>query len=330
MMGVWSGLAESPFLDGRPASDRNLLRLIGAVLGGLVVAAVAGIAAWCLTMVGFTTAIGLAPQGLQGLAQAARVLVNPAAEGLPVQIARLVVTAAVDGGFLLVFAAFAVAVAREPLHKAMTSAPQIRWRLVAAGMILAILMLTPLAVAERQFASDGAPPILTIGAGLPDRIAYGAAALLLLPAAAAEELVFRGWLLRRLAAFNAHSAVLIVGTGLVFAAAHLDFNPDAFMTRAIMGGGFAYMTLRLGGIEFSTGVHAAHNMLIVLLLEPLNFQPESTQISAFSLVEDLSLVVGYFIITEAVVHAPLLRRLTGVRRQDLSPPDNERECSLSD
>ena len=34
-----------------------------------------------------------------------------------------------------------------------------------------------------------------------------------------------------------------------------------------MGAGFAYMTLRLGGIEFSTGVHAANNLLIVLFIQ---------------------------------------------------------------
>jgi hypothetical protein len=124
------------------------------------------------------------------------------------------------------------------------------------------------------------------------------------------------------AAFAPPSGILVVLTAILFAAAHFDFNPDAFLTRALMGAGFAYMTLRLGGIEFSTGVHAANNMLIVLFLEPLNLQAEHPALSAFSLLEDITLLVGYFLITEAVVHIPRLRRWAGVRGEELSPPDN--------
>jgi membrane protease YdiL (CAAX protease family) len=190
------------------------------------------------------------------------------------------------------------------------------------GIGLACIALAPIIVAERVFGGETTFPVLGVAPSWSGRALYAAASLLLSPAAAAEELVFRGWLLRRVAAFAPPPGILVILTALLFAAAHFDFNPDAFLTRALMGAGFAYMTLRLGGIEFSSGVHAVNNMLIVLFLEPLNLQAEHPALSAFSLLEDITLLVGYFLITEAVVHIPWLCRWAGVRREELSPPDN--------
>jgi membrane protease YdiL (CAAX protease family) len=321
MAGVWSGLGQSPFLAHPDDRERDPLRLVGAVVGGLFVAVLAAVACWALVMIAYTLALGWGDQGLGGLGRAAQTLIDPNRNGLLSSLARLAVAAIVDGGFLLAFAACAAAVARQPLRRYVTAAPHIRGRLLLVGMALAVLALAPLVVAERAL-GGGPIPILAASPTLAGRVVYGAASLLLIPAAAAEELVFRGWLLRRTAAFNAQTGLLVVFTGILFAAAHFDFNPDAFLTRALMGAGFAYMTLRLGGIEFSSGVHAAHNMLIVLFLQPINLQAEPATISAFSLLEDLSLLVGYFIITEVVVHSSWLRDWAGVRRGELSPPDD--------
>jgi len=322
MAGVWSGLNASAFLAGLGEKDREPLRLIGAIVGGLILAVVAAVASWVLVMVGYTLILGEGAAGLAGMGRATQALVDPAQTGLTVTLARLSLTSLVDGGFLLVFTAFAAAVGREPLHRSITAAPRVRYRLLIVGLGLACIALTPIIVAERVFGGETTLPILAVSPSWGGRALYAGASLLLIPAAAAEELVFRGWLLRRVAAFAPPPGILVVLTAILFAAAHFDFNPDAFLTRALMGAGFAYMTLRLGGIEFSSGVHAANNMLIVLFLEPLNLQAEHPALSAFSLLEDITLLVGYFLITEAVVHVPLLRRWAGVRRAELSPPDN--------
>jgi membrane protease YdiL (CAAX protease family) len=322
MAGVWTGLNASAFLAGLGERDREPARLIGALVGGLVVAVVAAVASWLLIMVAFTLLSGQGGAGLAGLGHATQALVDPAETGLTVTVARLAVTSLVDGGFLLVFAAFAAAVGREPLHRSITAAPRVRLKLLIVGIGLAGIALAPIIVAERVFGGESTLPILAVSPSWGGRALYGAASLLLIPAAAAEELVFRGWLLRRVAAFAPPPGILVVLTAILFAAAHFDFNPDAFLTRALMGAGFAYMTLRLGGIEFSAGVHATNNMLIILFLEPLNLQAEHPTLSAFSLLEDITLLVGYFLITEAVVHIPWLRQLSGVKRDELSPPDN--------
>jgi hypothetical protein len=89
-----------------------------------------------------------------------------------------------------------------------------------------------------------------------------------------------------------------------------------------MGAGFAYMTLRLGGIEFSTGVHAANNILIVLFIEPLTLQNAgaSSDLSLGALLEDVALIAGYIVITEAVVRVAPMRRWAGVRLEELARP----------
>jgi hypothetical protein len=166
-------------------------------------------------------------------------------------------------------------------------------------------------------------PLLFVSSRLLDRTIYVlAATLLLVPAAAAEEILFRGWLIRQIAAFTKKPAVLILVTAVGFSALHGDFSPAAFLTRALMGAGFAYMTLRLGGVEFSVGAHAANNILIVLFVEPLTLKTiaETSKLTVGSAVQDLGLVAGYILITEAVARSDALRRLAGVRLDEVSVP----------
>jgi uncharacterized protein len=320
--GLWAGLGESIFLANIGERERSPARLTGVVIGGLAVGIVAAICVWCLTMIPFTLAIGHGAEGIAGLGAAAVALADPKRNDLTVQIGRLVVTTCVDDGLLLVFAAFAAAVAHKPLRLLATAAPRIRWRLVLVGLGLATLTLIPLVTAQRVLSGTPALPFLSVTPSLGGRLLYVATALLLIPSAAVEELVFRGWLLRQIGAFSQRPVILIGLSAVLFAAAHFDFSPDAFLTRALMGGGLAYMTLRLGGIEFAVGAHAANNLLIVLFLQPLSVETQAEPVSMFELLEDGTLLAGYFLATEAVVRWPWLRRLGDVRPAEISPPDN--------
>lgn len=320
--GLWAGLGESVFLANIGERERSPARLVGVIVGGLAVGIVGAICITCLTMIPLTLAIGHGADGIAGLGFAASALSDPHRNDLTIQVGRLVVTTCVDDGLLLVFAAFAAAVAHKPLRALATAAPRVRWRLLLVGLALATLALTPLVTAQRALGGGPELPILSVSHTLAGRGLYIFTTLLLIPAAAVEELVFRGWLLRQIGAFTQRPVVLIGLSALIFAAAHFDFSPDAFLTRALMGGGLAYMTLRLGGIEFAVGAHAANNLLIVLFLQPLSVQVQSEPVSMFELVEDVTLLAGYFIATEAVVRWPWLRRLGDVRPAEISPPDN--------
>lgn len=92
----------------------------------------------------------------------------------------------------------------------------------------------------------------------------------LLIAAAAEEVAFRGVLLRLTAQVLRHPLILCLINGILFSALHLDPNPVGFVARALSGAIWTWAALRLGGLEFATGAHLANNLLISLLWAPLS------------------------------------------------------------
>jgi hypothetical protein len=316
-------LGASAFLSDVDARDRDAWRIVGSIVAGLLTWLLVSIAAGVALLVAYTYGIGAAQRGLQAMLSAISGLLS--GDVRDVQTALFVLVMAAGSNVAGFFAGVAVVapVMRHRFKDYLTHAPAIRWRLVLAGMALCAVMMSPLVTAERLM-DPNAPliPVLSLSHDWLVRLGYAAAAIcLLVPAAAAEEIFFRGWLLRQTSAFLKHPLGLILINGVVFSAAHLDFSPDAFLIRTMMGAGFAYMTLRLGGIEFSTGAHAANNILIVLFIEPLSLKtPISSGFSALTLFEMAALSVGAIAITELVVRVPALRRWTRVRDEDLSQP----------
>ncbi len=321
--GVWAGLAKSAFLADVGVRDRDLRRLAVGVVAGFGVGFVAALACWILILVPYTLAVGKGGEGFAGLSDVALTLRDSPAGGLGLTLVRLVFETATNGIFFVAFVAAATALAGRRLLACVTVAAKVRWRLLAAGLALSSLVIGPLIAAGGLLGAEApAVPLLTISPHGAGRIAYGLSTLLLIPAAAAEELIFRGWLIRQTAAFSRRPAMLVGVSAVVFSSLHFDASWDGFITRALMGAGFAYMTLRLGGIEFSTGVHATNNILIVLLIQPLTPQSvnASAGLSAGSVLADAALIAGYILITEAVVRVTPLRRWAGVRLEEVTRP----------
>jgi uncharacterized protein len=321
--GVWRGLGQSAFLADVGARDRDPARISATVIAGACVGLVASVACWILVLVPYTLLIGLGREGLLGLGKVALMFKDADAHDLGITVLRLVESTATDGAFPLAFVALAATITSRPFQHYVTAARRIRWRLGLIGLGLTFIAMAPLVIASRLTDQGGPPaPILDIAPSLAGRFVYLLAALLLIPSAAAEELMFRGWLLRQLAAFTRHPGVLIAATALAFAAAHFDFSPDAFLTRTLMGAGFAYMTLRLGGIELATGAHAANNILFILFIEPLNPAAETAArgVPTGILFGDVILVAGYIVIAEAAARYAPLRRWAGVDGAEVAPP----------
>jgi len=319
--GIVESLADSAFIAGLGDRDRAPLRICGAVFGGLAVGAVAAIASYILVLIAYILVTGQAGAGFVGVQRVALSLLSSSTNDLGISVLRLLVTTVSNSAFVLAFVALAAILAGHRFIDYVTAAARIRWRLLGVGLVLSTLMLAPVMFVDRLISADSPTlPILAISPSFAGRALYGLAALLFIPAAAAEEVLLRGWLLRQTAAFARQPAVLITFTAVAFSALHLDFSPGAFFTRALMGAGFAYMTLRLGGVEFATGVHAANNILIVLFIEPLTLKvtQSAANLSPGSVLEDVALVAGYLIITEAVMRIGPLRRWAGVRLEELT------------
>lgn len=119
--------------------------------------------------------------------------------------------------------------------------------------------------------SEWAPPILDPQYLDRTRLIYVLAMVAgLLVAAAAEEVVCRGVLLRLTGLITRRPLVLCLINGVVFSAIHLDPDPIAFIARALSGGVWTWAALRLGGLEFGIGAHLANNLIISLFWQPFS------------------------------------------------------------
>ncbi|HEY7853306.1 MAG TPA: type II CAAX endopeptidase family protein [Caulobacteraceae bacterium] len=321
--GGWRRLGESAFLADITARDRDPGRIAATIIGGLCVGLVGAVACWILVLVPYTFLVGLGREGLIGVGKVAIAFQDPDAHDLGITILRLVASTTVDGVIPVALVGLAALIFSRPLQHYVTAASRIRWRLGLAGFALAAIAMSPLVMADRlSMPQASLIPMFAITPDWWGRLLYALSALLLVPAAAAEELMFRGWLLRQLAAFTRNPAVLIIVTGVAFAAAHLEFSPDAFLYRALMGAGLAYMTLRLGGIELATGAHAANNILIVIFTAPLSgaSSDASSAVTAVDGRADLMVLVSYVLIAEAIVRFTPLREWSGVKLAEIAPP----------
>lgn len=159
-----------------------------------------------------------------------------------------------------------------------------------AVMFLIALVLLPVMT---WLEPGGTAPVLDPADPPRDRLIYaGAVTGGLLIAAAAEEIVFRGVLLRITGGLTQSLVLILVVNGLLFAAVHWDPDPTAFVARAASGMVWAWAALRLGSLAFAIGAHLANNLFIALLLAPISvaampgqpMAPEGLAIQAVTLI----------------------------------------------
>ena len=319
MSGVAARLSDSAFIADLTPRERSFWRFVATVLAGVVSGFIIGLAVGAVALFLVGAAVGVFNGGIGALGHKISEVVSANGATMTSAIALLVLATATNCPMAATFLGIAALIAGRPIMRYITLAPKYRWRLTLLGIGLSCLVIGPV-VAVGQLTDPHAQPapILSLATTTPERIVYALACLLLIPAAAAEEVVFRGWLLRQSAALTRNPVFLMAANGILFSAVHGEFAPDPFLTRALMGAGFVYMTLRLRGVEFSIGAHAANNMLIVLFIQPLTLTPTpSTGLSGASLFQDVFLFVSYVAMAELVGRWTPLRRWAGA---DLTVP----------
>lgn len=314
---IFEAMRASRFLADLTSYDRDARRLAVAVPVGVlaaVAAAVLGAASACLLVM-------VVVSGLDGAPAAAALFAvfdQPAraeTEGLA-SLFLLSVLAGVNGAAALAFVAVSAGLSHRPIRGYAVVGGVFRTRLLVAGLVLVGAIMVALVIAAASLGAGApTPPILALASTSLGRATYaGFAIMLLVIAAAAEEIVFRGWLLKHAGAFTRSPVILMAVNGLLFALIHFDPNPGAFLIRAAMGAGLTWMTLRTGGIELAIGAHAANNIVILLLLRPLSLTPEALHpFQLTSLVGAVGIGAGYALLAEAVVRWPIVTRWFGSR-----------------
>jgi uncharacterized protein len=79
--------------------------------------------------------------------------------------------------------------------------------------------------------------------------------------AAAEEYVFRGWLLQATGSFLRSPALVVIPQAVLFAAAHGWGTPYGFATLTVFGLAAGWLTIRTGGIEAAVALHVMNNVI---------------------------------------------------------------------
>jgi hypothetical protein len=187
-----------------------------------------------------------------------------------------------------------------------------RWRHLLLGLVLYGLFVLAMTAFED---SAGAPPYTAIFRTPATAFIFS---LFFIPtvviAAAAEEFIFRGWILRhagRKVARVSLAVLVALASSMVFSLIHWEtaFDPNAMILRAAVGLGLCYVTLRMGGIEMATGAHAANNLVVFYLLQP--FSLAETAVEPFDpwvILGAAMVLAGHITLAEVALRTPALRR----------------------
>ncbi|MCY1646282.1 CPBP family intramembrane metalloprotease [Caulobacter sp. SL161] len=316
MGGLMETVRRSRFLADLSPHDRDPRRTALVIPVGILTGAVTGLLGALAAVLAFMLVVG----GLDGAAAATdlfQVFSKPdlAEPTGPQSLFILACLAGMNLGAAIGFVMAAAAIQRRPFGDYINDGQPLRWRLVLGGLVLVgVVMAVVIGLVAVVSGHVFEPVVLKVSPNLVGRSLYAIIAIvLLILASAAEELLFRGWLLKQSAAYIRNPIALMALNGLLFAAIHLDPNLDAFLFRAAMGAGLTWMALRLGGIELGIGVHAANNAAIVLLLRPITLQPDAAREFQPGLVASAVVMLAGFIgISELWMRWPALRRWTGL------------------
>jgi membrane protease YdiL (CAAX protease family) len=191
---------------------------------------------------------------------------------------------------------------QRPMRSFLTVAPRFRWRLMLLGIAVATPIIALAVFAELAFSGVPLEPPILRAQSLADGATYVAIAVVFLfLAALAEEMIFRGWLLQQTGALTRNLFVILAVNGVLFSLIHLDPDPGAFVVRAVMGAGWAWIALRLGGVEFGTGAHLANNMAVTLFVQPLTLTPPTGEATDYrSVLVQLAIVAVTIAVVERI------------------------------
>jgi membrane protease YdiL (CAAX protease family) len=230
-------------------------------------------------------------------------------------VTQSVIVGSVSGGLLVAVLTCASLINHRAAHTWVTTAHQFRWRLFFAGLgMFSLLLFVTTAIPEALQGWPDRPLFLKAGEPIPIQLVYLLVTLIALPIAAAfEEVLCRGWLLQTTAAFTRNLPIILMFNSLIFSALHVDNDVGRNFSRAILGVALSYGALRLGGLEFGIGVHAANNLVILLLAQTLPQAESLAPSTVLGAAENIAVSAGAIVLIEVAARWEPLRRWAGVK-----------------
>ena len=204
---------------------------------------------------------------------------------------------------------------RAPLREFLWPGRRFNFKLFGAGILLMTVIQILWVPFSLAMGDELRPPVFDPYYVGHTRVFYAAAmAGALLIAAAAEEVIFRGVVLRVSGLITRRALVLCLMNGLMFSAFHLDPDPVSFLQRTLAGMGWTWAALRLGGLEFAVGSHFANNLFLALFWSPMSTVTQVQEVSWVVLAPELATVA----IVVAIVEV-LARRRVGADPSPVVP-----------
>ncbi|ULR52187.1 CPBP family intramembrane glutamic endopeptidase [Streptomyces deccanensis] len=189
-------------------------------------------------------------------------------------------------------------VQRRPAGTVSSVTGALRWRWL--GLCLAVALPVSAAIMGLSLllpAPEGGGPELT-WAGLSPFLLGLATVCLLVPfQAAAEEYVFRGWLIQAVGAWFRSPWVAVAPQAVLFAAAHGWGTPWGFVDLVVFGLVAGLLTIRTGGLEAAIALHVLNNLLamgfMAAIAGGLDTDETAADMGPLMLAVDVPLVVLY-------------------------------------
>ncbi|MDB5430389.1 MAG: Abortive infection protein [Caulobacter sp.] len=296
-----------PYFAGEQPGDRNPVRLAVTLVVGAIAALVGLAVAGLIGIAGFTwVAEQLAPGGAAQPVPINDLLAHPelAQGSLRLSLALIVMIPLTTAGAVLAFLLVSKLILKRPMLSYFTEAARFRWVLVGFGLLANVLLFAPMVVFENWAkVAAGAYPLAQVAPTAATGLFFIAVNLVFLfVGALAEEVLFRGWLLRHVKALVRSPWAAIGLTAVIFAVAHGEFSSAPLIALAIMGAGFTWMTVRTGGIELAVGVHTANNLMLALFQGPPGLpQGSDWSLTPGNLMDFGVTAASYLAITEVAV-----------------------------
>lgn len=203
---------------------------------------------------------------------------------LMLPLGRVTEFVAINASVLMMLAGVATVIVvlhRRGVRTLITPHPALDWRRMAQGAVVWVVLGLLFAVVENLLYPGRYAWSLDLQRWLP----FLVAALLLTPLqCAAEELVFRGYLVQAMGRWLRQPVALALLSSIIFTIPHL-YNPEiAAYGLAIMAANYfvmglflASVALRDGRLELAIGAHAGNNLLLAVVVnyEDSVFRTES-------------------------------------------------------
>ncbi|MEZ5451434.1 MAG: CPBP family intramembrane glutamic endopeptidase [Thiothrix sp.] len=188
------------------------------------------------------------------------------------------------------------------LRTVVTPLERVDWQRLLLGFGVFLLLIASATLIEALFK----PGEYVVSFDARQFLLFLPVALVVTPLqAAAEELLFRGYLMQGMGLLTRSKAVPVLGSSLLFMAAHLT-NPemveDVYLVPVLyflLALFLAVITVKSNSLELAIGVHAANNLFAVLVMNYENSALPAPSIFTANSVDPLASLVSFVVVASA-------------------------------